>query len=89
MLAYSLDKDLFIDTSEKVMDCDEFIIITYCSKTEDIVLTLISKDFDLCLHNEDHVNDEIALKLFKSKNKKFKLYLDFFNPQVKSTSLFT
>lgn len=84
MLAYILEKDLFIDTSEKEIDSNEFIIITYCSKTENIVLTLIGKDFDLCLHNEDNTNDEWALKLFKLKDKKFKLYLDFFNSQIKS-----
>lgn len=84
MLAYILEKDIFIDTSEKEIECNEFIVITYCGKTEDIVLTLIGEDFDLCLHNEDNINDEIALKLFKLKDKKFKLYLDYFNSQIKS-----
>ena len=84
MLAYILEKDLFIDTSEKEIDSNEFIIITYCSKTENFVLTLIGEDFDICLHNEDNTNDESALKLFKLKDKKFKLYLDFFNCQIKS-----
>lgn len=83
MLAYILEKDLFIDTSEKEIDCKEYINITYCSKTENIVLTLIGEDFDLCLHNEGTNNDERALKLFKLKDKKFKLYLDFFNSQIK------
>lgn len=85
MLAYILDKDYFIDTSEKEIDCNEFIIITYCSKTENFVLTLMGKDYDLCLHNENENYDEIALKLFKLKDKNFKLYLDFFNSQIKSS----
>lgn len=84
MLIYNLEQDLFIDTSEKELERKEFIVITYCSLSESYVLTLIGKDFDLCLHNEDKINDELALKLFKLKDKAFKVYLDFFNSQIKS-----
>lgn len=83
MLIYNLEQDLFIDTSEKELEREEFIAITYCSLSESYVLTLIGKDFDLCLHNEDKSNDELALNLFKLKDKRFKLHLDFFNSQIK------
>lgn len=85
MLVYYLKQDLFIDTSEEEVNSDEFIILTYCSKSESFVLTLVGNDFDLCLHNEDESCDEIAVKLFKLKDKKFKLHLDFFKTEIRST----
>lgn len=79
MLAYNLEKDMFFDTSEEEINGDEVIIIAYCGKTEKLVLTIIAKDFDLCLHNE---NDEIAINLFKEKDKKFKFHLDFYKNEA-------
>lgn len=84
MLVYSLEQEVFIDTSKREIEREEFIIVTYCSLSSNLVLTLIGKDFDLCLHNEDESDDEIALKLFKLKDKNFKLHLDFFNTKTKS-----
>lgn len=84
MLAYSLKKDLFIDTSEEELIFDEIIILAYCSMTENFVLTLVGSNSDLCLHNEDENYDEIAAKLFKIKDKKFKLHLDFFKTEITS-----
>ena len=84
MLAYNLKEDLFIDTSEVELNCDEVIILAYCSMSESFVLTLIKNNFDLCLHNEDENYDKIAVKLFKQKDKKFKLHLDFFKSEVTS-----
>lgn len=81
MLAYNLEKDIFFDTSEEEINGDEVIVIAYCGKTENLVLTIIAKDFDLCLHNEDE-NDEIAINLFKEKDKKFKFHLDFFKNEA-------
>lgn len=85
MLAYNLKKDLFIDSSEGELISDEIIILAYCSMTEDFVLTLVRNNSDLCLHNEDENYDEIASKLFKQKDKKFKLHLDFFKTEITST----
>ncbi len=82
MLAFNLKQDLFIDTSEEEFNCDEYIILTYCSKSESFVLTLVEENSDLCLHNENQNHDEIAIKLFKEKDKKFKLHLDFFKNEV-------
>lgn len=84
MLAYNLKQDLFIDTCEVELNHDEAVILAYCSKSESFVLTLVGSNFDLCLHNEDENYDEIAVKLFKLKDKKFKLHLDFFNTEVTS-----
>ncbi|WCM41366.1 hypothetical protein MG290_10400 [Flavobacterium sp. CBA20B-1] len=84
MLVYNLKKDLFIDTSEGELIFDEIIILAYCSMTEDFVLTLVGNNSDLCLHNEDESYDEIATKLFKLKDKKFKLHLDFFKTEITS-----
>lgn len=84
MLAYSLKKDLFIDTSEEEIIYDEIIVLTYCSKSENYVLTLVENNFDLCLHNEDESDDEIAVKLFKLKDRKFKLHLDFLKNEITS-----
>lgn len=82
MLAYILKQDVFIDTSEMELKCDEVVILAYCSKCESSVLTLVKNSFDLCLHNEDENYDEIAVKLFKLKDKKFKLYTDFFKNEI-------
>ena len=82
MLAYNLKQDLFIDTSEEELIRGEIIILAYCSMSESFVLTLIKNNFDLCLHNEDESFDKIAVKLFKMKDKKFKLHLDFFKNEV-------
>lgn len=84
MLAYNLNKDLFIDTSDEEVNFNEIIILAYCSKIEDFVLTLVRKDCDLCLHNEDVNYDEIAVRLFKLKDKNFKLHLDFFKAGITS-----
>jgi hypothetical protein len=84
MLAYNLKQDLFIDTSEVELNCDEAVILAYCSKSESFVLTLVGNNFDLCLHNENESCDEIAVKLFKLKDTKFKLHLDFFKTEVTS-----
>ncbi len=82
MLVYNLKQDLFIDTSEVELNFEEVIILAYCSKSESLVLTLIENNYDLCLHNENENQDEIAVKLFKQKDKKFKLHLDFFKKEV-------
>lgn len=82
MLAFNLKQDLFIDTSEQEFNCDEFIILTYCSKSESFVLTLFEDNTDLCLHNENDKHDETAIKLFKQKDKNFKMHLDFFKNEV-------
>jgi hypothetical protein len=84
MLVYSLQRDLFIDTSENEIIRDEIIILAYCSKSEDFVLTLVANNYDLCLHNEDESYDEIAAKLFRLKDKNFKLHLDFFKSEIAS-----
>lgn len=81
MLAFNLKQDLFIDTSEVELNNDEFIILAYCGKSEKLVLTYIENNFDICLHNEDGNYDEIAVKLFKQNDRKFKLYLDFFETE--------
>lgn len=82
MLAYNLKQDFFIDNSEVEFNLDEIIILAYCSKSESFVLTLIGNNTDICLHNEDESCDEIAVKLFKIKDKKFKLYTDFFKNEI-------
>ena len=84
MLAYNLKQDLFIDTSEVELNSDEVIILAYCSKSESFVLTLVENNCDLCLHNEDKSYDEIAAKLFRLKDKNFKLHLDFFKTEIAS-----
>lgn len=82
MLAFNLKQDLFIDTSEEEFNCDEYIILTYCGKSESFVLTLVENNSDLCLHNENENYDEIAVKLFKQKDIKFKSHLDFFKIRI-------
>lgn len=84
MLAYNIKQDLFFDTSEFELNSDEVIILAYCCKSDSFVLTLVENDYDLCLHNEDKNNDEIAAKLFRLKDKNFKLYLDFFKSEIAS-----
>ena len=78
----NLEKELFFDTSEEEINGVEIVILAYCGKTENLVLSILAKDYDLCLHNEDENYDKIAINLFKQKDEKFKLYLDFFKNEI-------